>query len=92
MDCNTCKEKQKHAEPVTYLAFESMKASLERTIRRLWILAIILIILLFGTNAAWIYYESQWEVYETTVEAEQITDGGGSNYAVGGDIYGEAKS
>lgn len=92
MDCNNCKEKQKHAEPVTYLAFESMKATLERTIRRLWILAIILIVLLFGTNAAWIYYESQWEVYETTVEAEQITDGGGSNYAVGGDIYGEAKS
>lgn len=91
MDCNTCKEKQKHAEPVTYLAFESMKATLERTIRRLWILAIILIILLFGTNAAWIYYESQWEVYETTIEAEQSTDGGGSNYAVSGDIYGETK-
>lgn len=92
MDCNTCKEKQKHAEPVSYLAFESMKATLERTIRRLWILIIILVALLFGTNAAWIYYESQWEVYETTVEAEQTTDGGGSNYAVGGDIYGEAKS
>lgn len=92
MDCNTCKEKQKHAEPVSYLAFESMKATLERTVRRLWILIIILVALLFGTNAAWIYYESQWEVYETTVEAEQTTDGGGSNYAVGGDIYGEAKS
>lgn len=92
MDCNTCKEKQKHAEPVSYLAFESMKATLERTIRRLWILIIILVALLFGTNAAWIYYESQWEVYETTVEAEQVTDGGGSNYAVGGDIYGETES
>jgi len=92
MDCNTCKEKQKHAEPVSYLAFESMKATLERTVRRLWILIIILVVLLFGTNAAWIYYESQWEVYETTVEAEQVTDGGGSNYAVGGDIYGETKS
>ena len=88
LDCNTCKERQKQAEPVTFLAFESMKATLERTIRRLWILAIILIFLLFGTNAAWIYYESQWEVYSTTVEAEQETDGGGSNYVVGGDVYG----
>lgn len=92
MDCNACKEKQKHTEPVTYFAFDGMKATLERTIRRLWILALVLIVLLFGTNAAWIYYESQWEVFETTVEAEQTTDGGGSNYAVGGDIYGETKS
>lgn len=91
MDCNTCKEKQKQAEPVSYLAFESMKATMERTIKRLWVLILVLVILLFGTNAAWIYYESQWEVFETSVEAEQYTDGGGSNYAVGGDIYGEAK-
>lgn len=89
MDCNTCKEK--HAEPVSYIAFESMKATMERTIRRLWILVLVLIILLFGTNAAWIYYESQWEVYETSVEAEQITDGGGNNYAVAGDMYGKTE-
>lgn len=91
MNCDACKEKAQYMEPVTYLAFESMKATLERTIRRLWILAIVLVMLLFGTNAAWIYYESQWEVYETTVEAEQITDAGGSNYVIGGDVYGEAK-
>ena len=92
MDCSTCKEKREQAEPVAFMAFESMKATLERTVKRLWILAIILIILLFGTNAAWIYYESQWEVYETSIEAEQITDGGGSNYAVGGDMYGKTES
>lgn len=92
MDCTTCKEKREQAGPVSFIAFESMKATLERTIKRLWILAIVLIVLLFGTNAAWIYYESQWEVYETSVEAEQITDGGGNNYAVGGDIYGKAES
>ena len=92
MDCSTCKEKREQAEPVAFIAFESMKATLERTVKRLWILAIILIILLFGTNAAWIYYESQWEVYETSIEAEQITDGGGSNYAVGGDMYGKTES
>lgn len=91
MDCNTCKEKQKHAEPVTYLAFESMKATLERTIRRLWILALVLIILLFGTNAAWIYYESQWEVMQTTETYEAMTDGGGTAIANGSGTvtYGE---
>lgn len=61
---------------VSFVAFESMKATMERTIKRLWILAIILVLLLFGSNAAWIYYEAQFtdEVTETfTSEA----DGGG---------------
>ena len=92
MDCETCREMNQKPEPVTYLAFESMKATMERTIKRLWVLALVLIVLLFGTNAAWLYYESQWEVYETVVEAEQTTEGGGNNYAVGGDIYGSAES
>ena len=90
MDCKECKERK--ADPVSFVAFESMKATMERTVRRLWILALVLVMLLFCTNAAWIYYESQWEVFETTVEAEQITDGGGDNYAVGGDLYGTAES
>lgn len=86
MDCNSCKEKRQQAEPVSYLAYESMKTTMERTIKRLWILAIILIILLAGTNAAWIYYESQWQVVETTtIEAEQESDTG-NNYAVAGDF------
>lgn len=61
----------------------------ERTIKRLWIIIILLIVLLVGTNAMWIHYESQWETVETTIEARQITDDGGSNYAIGGDMYGE---
>lgn len=87
-------EEQKHevGATVTFAAFESMKTTMERTIKRLWILAIVLVILLFASNAAWIYYESQWEVYETSVEAEQYTDSGGSNYAVAGDMYGKTDS
>ena len=53
-------------------------ALVERTIKRLWILIILLVILLFGTNAAWIYYESQWEVVETQVV--QDNDNGLNNY------------
>ena len=48
----------------------------ERTIKRLWIVIILLIVLLVGTNAMWIYRERQFttEVTETyTSEA----DGGG---------------
>lgn len=52
---------------VSFVAFESMKATMERTIKRLWILAIILVLLLFGSNAAWIYYENSFtdEITET---------------------------
>ena len=57
----------------------------ERTIKRLWIIIILLIVLLFGSNAAWIYYESQWETVETTIEAEQIADDGA------GDPVGDVK-
>lgn len=43
--------------------------------------------MLVGTNAMWIYYESQWETVETTIEAEQRSNTG-SNFAVGGDLIG----
>lgn len=95
MNCETCEireDKRSRAEPVSFAAFESMKATMERTIKKLWIVLIISLLFLFGSNVAWIYYESRWEVCETTVEAEQTTDGGGSNYAIGGDVYGQAES
>lgn len=58
---------------ISYAAHEGMMARMERTIRRLWVLCIILIILLAGTNAAWIYYENSFED-EVTVTQDN-TDG-----------------
>ena len=88
-DCNACKEKHKAAEPVPYIVHESDMARLERTIKRLWILLILLIVLLVGSNVAWIAYESQFteEVVTTETEAEQESEDG-SNYVVGGDMNG----
>ena len=71
--------------------YDLLAALAERTIKRLWIIIIMLVVLLFGTNAAWIYYESQFSVEETHTEIEQDTDGGGNNYVVGGDFNGAAK-
>lgn len=84
-DCTTCKAERKS---VPLIVHESDMARLERSIKRLWILLILTIVLLVGTNAVWIVYESQFEDVVTTIEAEQITRGGGSNYAVAGDIIG----
>jgi cell division septal protein FtsQ len=64
---------------ISYAAHEGMMARMERTIRRLWILCIILILLLAGTNAAWLWYEMQFEDVVTTNEITQDvnSDGGG---------------
>lgn len=63
-----------------------------RTINRLWIALILTIVLLFGSNAWWVWRESQYMDIETTQTVEQDTDGGGDNSFVGGDYYGSSES
>lgn len=73
--------------------YESITTKLERTIEKLWLTVILLILLLVGTNAAWIYYESTMEDTIMTQEAEVETSGGDAYVNNGGDmIYGEDKS
>lgn len=88
-NCESCSKRP--PEPVPYVVHESDMARQERTIKRLWILLLVLIALLAGSNAAWIYYESQFSVETTSTEIEQDTDGGGNNYVVGGDFNGGDK-
>ena len=84
MDCETCKEKRKvisqaHKD-VPYNAYEVALARLDRVIKRLWKLVILLIILLIASLSALIWLESQVETVETTIEAKQQTTDG-NNYA-----------
>lgn len=67
---------------VPYFAHEGMMVRMERTIRRLWILCLVLVLMLVATNAAWIWYESQWETVETTQEIYQDVDAGENGRAV----------
>ena len=54
MDCNTCKEIRKHAESsISRYAYESTIVTFESTVKRLWIVILILILLLAGSNAPW---------------------------------------
>lgn len=88
MACETCKTKPTTPESVPYIVHESAMARAERTSKRLWIIILTLIFLLVGSNCAWLWYNSQFEVMETTsIEAEQ--DGSGVNIVSGGDLdYG----
>ena len=73
-----------------FIVHESAMARMERVVKRLWVVIIILILLFVGTNAAWIYYESQMENFETYQEVTQEADGNGNNSYIGGNYYGEA--
>lgn len=71
---------------IPYYVAEGMVDRVSRTNKRLWVMCMLLILLLVGTNALWLYYESQWEVIET--EITQENEHGYNNYiGNNGDIY-----
>ena len=86
MNCQECKLAEKRFKEESALAFA------ERTVRRLWITIIVLIVLMAGMAVGFFVYESQFEEYEeqtytdTEIEALQVGD---DNFVAGGDInYG----
>ena len=74
-DCESCKSKNQQTADVPYIAYEAALTKAEFSFKRLWAAIILLIVLLFGSNAGWLYYESQFEETATTIEAE-ADDGG----------------
>ena len=83
-DCKSCKSKDQPSETVPYIVHEGMMARAERTAKRLWITILLLIVLLVGTNAGWIWHESQFEDIAISQENED-----GYNNFIGndGDIF-----
>ena len=78
-NCETCNKVQNAPESVPYIAHEASMARMERQAKRLWIAVLLLIVLLVGTNAAWIWYCNQWDTVESW-EITQENDGGYNNY------------
>ena len=79
------------AEKESQYTIDILAAMTERTIKRLWILIILLVVLLFGSNAAWLWYESQFAdeswTYEATADngSNAIANGDGEVYFYGGE-------
>jgi hypothetical protein len=65
-------------ETIPYVVHESEVARLERTIKRLFIICVLLIIVAVGTNAYWIWYEAQFEDIVTTVTQDLDSGDGGT--------------
>lgn len=72
-----------------YFIYEKSMFILDRTLKRLWITIIVLISLLFFTNAAWIYYESKWDTVQESTVIKANQSGSDVNIVGAGDVaYG----
>lgn len=95
-NCKECKEKRMEVvtpENVPYIVHEAAMARNERNVKRMIIAIIMAIVLLFASNALWLWAWMQYD-YESY---EAVTDNGGDANIVGndGDIYngyGEAET
>lgn len=57
---------------VDYLVYEQSQIRSERSHRRYFIIILVLIVALIGTNAGWLYYENQYVDVLTTYETERF--------------------
>ena len=86
--CNSCNTNDMAVMPIAQ--HEKDQHRLTDIIKWLIAVVMILIVLLVGSNIAWIVYENSFEDYVITQDVEQDADNGTNNF-VGGDYYGEAE-
>ena len=91
--CNSCGTENQNIV-VPYAAHEIAIATSERHSKRLWIVILVLIVALIGTNLAWIIYNSQFETVEESTVVEQENSNADKNYnSNNGDItYDKTKN
>lgn len=79
---------------VSYIVFETEMARLERIIKRQFVLIIIALVLLVGTNACWMWYQSQFEEVTTTEVTQDVDSGDGGDAVIndGVRINGESET
>lgn len=73
---------------VPYIVYEGSQARHERTVKRLIIVIILLAVMVFATNALWLYVWNQYEYVDEGIDIDlQGDDGGNANY-IGRDLNG----
>lgn len=81
-------------DKIPYIVHEADMSRMERINKRIMIVCVILIVLLFSSNFAWICYDKQFENSTTTYTQEADVDTGSGNAFInnGGDMnYGESQ-
>ena len=82
--CNNCGT-NKNPASVPYVVHESAMARAERRTKSLIWVIVLLIVLLVGTNAGWLWYENQFEVVEETTTTITQDNADGYNNYIGND-------
>ena len=83
MDCSKC-TRQVDYPPVPFVVHENLRAQMDLHARRLVRVIVLLIVLLVGSNALWLWHEGQYE----TIRIEQENERGVNNFIGNdGDIY-----
>lgn len=86
--CNGCSTETKTPATVPYQVFKDFKETAKANSLKWFIICLVLIVLLVGSNIGWLIYESQFETIETTQDVIQEADNG-ENHFIGGDMIGE---
>ena len=84
MACETCTP-----ATVPYIVYETEQARAERHIKRLWIALIVVITMLFASNAGWLIYESQFATVSYVQDGEGMNN---VNIGEQGDLFYGAES
>jgi hypothetical protein len=81
-------------DTISKYVYEDSMARFERHIKRQWIAILILLAALIGTNAGWLWYESQFQMTEITKEVKQDVQTGDGDLTITGigDIYGTSET
>lgn len=91
--CDGCKNKiyteEEKMLTVPYVVHQSAAARQERQIRRMWIVLIVAVAMLFASNIGWLIYESQFETITYEQDGEGINN---VNYGEQGDLNDGAES
>lgn len=88
--CNGCSTETKTPAAVPYQVFKDFKETAKANSLKWFIICLVLIVLLVGSNIGWLIYESQFETVETTTNQEVIQEAdNGENHFIGGDMIGE---
>lgn len=79
---------------IPYFSHEGDMARMERANKRLWIVILVLIVAFIGSNAGWLFYESQFQVVEESKVEQKVDTGDGDTIVNGiGDInYGTSET
>lgn len=90
--CNNCGTDKKPSS-VPYAVLVDFKETAKANSLKWFIICLVLIVLLVGSNIAWLVYENSFEDVTKIVTQEVEQDANnGENYFVGGDMVGETEN